>query len=287
MDFLIVTGMSGAGKTRAMHSLEDIGFYCVDNIPPQLIDIFYNLCKRNEEKINKKVAIVVDVRADNLFSSLTESFDKLSANNNKYKVLFLDANDQALVKRFRETRRKHPLLENYRGSITNAIAFERKMLKPVKNNSDYVIDTSILSPAQLKERISNLFLEASDISLIINCMSFGFKYGIPTESDLVFDVRCLPNPFYIDSLKNLTGLESAVSDYVLKWDKTKGFVERLFNLIDYMVPLYSSEGKSQLVISVGCMGGKHRSVAIVQLLCKHLTEKNFSICVNHRDINKS
>lgn len=286
MDFLVVTGMSGAGKTSAMHFLEDIGFYCVDNIPPQLVGVFYDLCKKSEDKLNKKVAVVTDIRSDTISNNLSEPFEKLNSNNSEYKVLFLDSSDQALIKRFRETRRRHPLLMNYRGSILKAIEFERKVLKPIKNHADYVIDTSILSLAQLKERISDLFLNKSQSTLIINCLSFGFKYGVPLESDLVFDVRCLPNPFYVESLKEHTGLEDEVSEYVLKWNKTKGFVERMFSLVDYMIPLYCSEGKSQLVISIGCMGGKHRSVAIAQLLCEHLKEKKFNVCANHRDINK-
>ena len=201
-------------------------------------------------------------------------------------MLFIDARDDILIRRFRETRRKHPLLENFNGSMINAVKFERSILKQVRNRADYLVDTSFLSVSQLKERITNLFLENSSSSLIITCMSFGFKYGIPTESDLVFDVRCLKNPYYIDELRDLTGLDEAVDRYVRKWDETKGFINRLLPLIDYSLPLYRNEGKSQLVISIGCTGGKHRSVTMVQLLYDHLLKKGFHAGVNHRDITK-
>lgn len=286
MQFIIVTGLSGAGKTRAIHIFEDIGFYCVDNIPPQLIMTFYDLCQKSKDVTNKKVAVVVDVRADNFLENLSLVIDKLKAENKKFEILFLDSSDDILIKRFRETRRKHPLSESYLGSISKSIEFERNILMPIKTVSNYIIDTSFLSPAQLKEKISSLFLKMSSNALMISCMSFGFKYGIPREADLIFDVRCLKNPFYIDELKNLTGLDEKVRDYVLKWDETKGFIERLFSLIDYMIPLYFNEGKSQLVIAIGCTGGKHRSVTLSSLLYNHLLENKFRVCIDHRDIKR-
>ncbi|MDQ5983643.1 MAG: Nucleotide-binding protein YvcJ [Eubacteriales bacterium SKADARSKE-1] len=286
MEFIIITGLSGAGKTRAMHIFEDIGFYCVDNIPPQLISTFYELCKKTEDKLTKRVAVVADVRADSLFDSLIESIDKLKASEKEYKVLFLDATDDILIRRFHESRRKHPLLENHKGSICRSIEFERNILKPLKDRSDYVIDTSFLLPSQLKERISSIFLKNSSLSLSITCMSFGFKYSLPTEADLVFDVRCLPNPYYINELRDLTGNDEMVKNYVLKWEQTIGFIKRLFLLIDYMVPLYCAEGKSQLVIAIGCTGGRHRSVTLTNLLCDHLKKQNLYVNVTHRDIQK-
>ena len=275
MEFLIVTGLSGAGKASALHTLEDIGFYCVDNIPIELIPPFYDLCMRSSDKSMQKVAIVIDVRGEMPFENVFDVLDKLKENNKKYKVLFIDARDDVLIRRFRETRRKHPLLENFNGSMINAVKFERSILKQVRNRADYLVDTSFLSVSQLKERITNLFLENSSSSLIITCMSFGFKYGIPTESDLVFDV-----------LRNLTGLDEAVDRYVRKWNETKEFINRLLPLIDYSLPLYRNEGKSQLVISIGCTGGKHRSVTMVQFLYDHLLKKGFHVGVNHRDITK-
>lgn len=287
MEFVIVTGLSGAGKSRAMNALEDIGFYCVDNIPPELILTFYDLCKKSSDKNMQKVAIVTDIRGGVMFDSLFEVLDILKRENKPYKILFLDAKDEVLCRRYKETRRKHPLAENYKGLISQAIKLERDILKPIKDKSDYVIDTSLISPAQLKERISAIFLKNSDYALVINCESFGFKYGTPAEADLVFDVRCLPNPFYIDTLKNLTGLDEQVRDYVMKSEHTKGFIKRLVSLIDYMLPLYCNEGKSQLLIAIGCTGGKHRSVALTEYIYNHLLNMQQRATVHHRDINKA
>ncbi|MFR2562780.1 MAG: RNase adapter RapZ, partial [Anaeromassilibacillus sp.] len=271
MEFLIVTGLSGAGKSRTVDALEDIGFYCVDNIPPKLIPTFYDLCAKAGNTFSR-VAVVTDIRGGDMFSSLFETLDDLKNEDKHYRILFLDANDYVLINRFKETRRKHPLAENNLGSLEQAVKLEREILRPVREKADYIIDTSFLSPAQLKERISNLFLGDSSQALMVHCVSFGFKYGIPTEADLVFDVRCLPNPFYIEELKHLTGLDEPVYSYVMKWEQTKGVVQRLISLIDYMLPLYCDEGKSQLGIAIGCTGGKHRSVAMAQLLYDPLLE---------------
>ncbi|MBW7573618.1 RNase adapter RapZ [Caproiciproducens faecalis] len=285
MEFLIITGLSGAGKSRAIDALEDIGFYCVDNIPPKLIIAFYEMAKQAKGTLSR-VAVVTDIRGGDMFSSLFETLDQMKSENKEYKILFLDANDFVLMNRFKETRRKHPLVENCLGSLEQAVKLERDVLKPVRECADYIIDTSYLSPAQLKERISSLFLGDSSDALMIHCVSFGFKYGIPAESDLVFDVRCLPNPYYVEELRNLTGLDEPVRSYVMKWEQTQGFIERFLNLIDYMIPLYCNEGKSQLVIAIGCTGGHHRSVALAQLLYNHLLEQNMRTSVNHRDIQK-
>ena len=285
MEFLIVTGLSGAGKSRAVDALEDIGFYCVDNIPPKLIPTFYDLCAKAGDTFSR-VAVVTDIRGGDMFSSLFETLDDLKNEDKHYRILFLDANDYVLINRFKETRRKHPLAENNLGSLEQAVKLEREILRPVREKADYIIDTSFLSPAQLKERISNRFLGDASQALMVHCVSFGFKYGIPTEADLVFDVRCLPNPFYIEELKHLTGLDEPVYSYVMKWEQTKGVVQRLISLIDYMLPLYCDEGKSQLVIAIGCTGGKHRSVALAQLLYDHLLENGHRTSVNHRDIQK-
>ncbi len=285
MEFLIITGLSGAGKSRAIDALEDIGFYCVDNIPPKLIIAFYEMSKQAKGTLSR-VAVVTDIRGGDMFSSLFETLDQMKSENKEYKILFLDANDSVLMNRFKETRRKHPLVENCLGSLEQAVKLERDVLKPVRECADYIIDTSYLSPAQLKERISSLFLGDSSDALMIHCVSFGFKYGIPAESDLVFDVRCLPNPYYVEDLRNLTGLDEPVRSYVMKWEQTQGFIERFLNLIDYMNPLYCNEGKSQLVIAIGCTGGHHRSVALAQLLYNHLLEQNRRTSVNHRDIQK-
>ncbi len=285
MEFLIVTGLSGAGKTRANNALEDIGFFCADNIPPKLINTFYELSQQAKGNLSR-VAVVTDIRGGDMFSSLIQTLDQMTAEHKEYKILFLDANDYVLINRFKETRRKHPLADNCLGSLEQAVKMERNVLRPIRERADYIIDTSYLSPAQLKERISSLFLGDVSDALMIHCISFGFKFGLPTESDLVFDVRCLPNPFYVEKLKHLTGLDRPVRDYVMKSEKTQGFVKRMFDLIDYMIPLYCNEGKSQLVISIGCTGGHHRSVTLVQVLYEHLLAQNLRVSVNHRDIQK-
>ncbi len=285
MEFIIITGLSGAGKSVAMKNMEDIGYYCVDNIPPMLVSIFYELCEKSSDEHMKKIAVVTDIRAGDVFDDLFASLDKLRAANKKYKILFLDARDDVLLRRFKETRRKHPLSENS-VSTEGAVMLERELLMPVKSRADYVIDTSLLSNTQLKERITALFLGNVTLGLTVTCMSFGFKYGLPAEADLVFDVRCLPNPFYIPELKPHTGLDSCVFDYVMQFEQSKGYAERMLDLVDFSLPLYRSEGKSQLVIAVGCTGGKHRSVTLTRVLYKHLLDDGQRTIVHHRDINK-
>ncbi len=283
MEFVIVTGLSGSGKSRAVDALEDIGFFCVDNMPPSFIGKFHSLCIA--EKMDK-VAVVTDTRGGYLFHGLADTLKELTAENKPYKILFLECKDGVLYNRFKETRRKHPLLDDCEGSIRASVKKERELLEPLRGQADYLIDTTGTSPAQLRERIAELFLGDSVKGMKIHCMSFGFKYGAPTEADMVIDVRCLPNPFYIESLKNLTGLQHEVSDYVMEQEETKGFVTRFFQLVDYLVPLYSDEGKSSLVIAIGCTGGKHRSVTIAEALARHLGEQDYKATTMHRDITK-
>ncbi len=285
MEFVIVTGLSGAGKTLAMHAMEDIGFYCVDNLPPTLIPVFYDLCTKSEGFRNR-VAVVTDTRGGEMFKSFFTALEAMKREQRPYKILFLDSSDAVLVRRFKETRRKHPLSEDLNGSLEQAVKLEREMLGPVKDCADYVIDTSGVSPAQLKTRIAELFLSSPGDSLTVHCISFGFKFGIPMESDLVFDVRCLPNPFYDENLRPQTGLDAPVRDYVMEKEETKGFLTRFTDMVDYLLPLYSKEGKSQLVISVGCTGGHHRSVALAQYMCDYLAAKGVKTSVTHRDIQK-
>ena len=285
MDFLIITGLSGAGKSRAINALEDIGFYCVDNMPPSLISKFAELCRQSQDR-HTKVAIVTDARGGNLFSDIFYSLDELRQLGFQFKILFLECSEDALVRRYKETRRKHPLSEDETLGLEECINKEREILKPVRNIADYLIDTTYLSPAKLKEHIVKLFLGDVSSALLIQCMSFGFKYGSPQEADLVFDVRCLPNPFYIEELKMLTGLDQEVRDYVLKWPQTQGLIPKLFDMIDYLIPLYCNEGKSTLCIAIGCTGGKHRSVTLTERLYQHLTSSDKRASVHHRDINK-
>ena len=285
MEFVILTGLSGAGKTRAMHALEDIGFYCVDNLPPALIPVFYDLCEKSEG-IQQRIAVVTDTRGGELFKSFFSALETLKAQGKPYKILFMDAAEGVLVNRFQETRRKHPLAEAMQGSLEQAVRLERDMLRPVKEISDFVIDTSLIPAAQLKQHISELFLQNNKDAIAVHCMSFGFKHGIPLAANMVFDVRCLPNPFYVPELRPQTGLDEAVRDYVMNCPETAGFKQRFTDMIDYMLPLYVKEGKSQLVIAVGCTGGHHRSVALAQYMYDHLNEMGVRTSVTHRDMLK-
>ena len=285
MEFIIVTGLSGAGKSRAVNVLEDIGFYCVDNMPPKLLPKFAELCLQSQDKLSR-VALVIDVRGGRQFEGLLDSLDELKRQGGEYKILFLECSDQVLARRYKETRRQHPLAASCGGSVIKAIELERTLLKAARARTDYLIDTSYLSPAQLRERLVGLFLGSEKSGMQVQCMSFGFKYGYPAEADLVLDVRCLPNPFYEDELKHKTGLDQDVRDYVLDKDVTKGFQTRLYSLIDYLLPLYSEEGKSQLVVAIGCTGGKHRSVALAEELARHVADQGIKVAVNHRDIGK-
>ncbi len=285
MEFVVLTGLSGAGKTQAMHSMEDIGFFCVDNLPPALIPVFYDLCAKSESTMGR-VAVVSDTRGGELFKSFFTAMEALKMEGKPYKILFLDASDGVLVRRFKETRRKHPLSDDLAGSLEQAVRLERDMLGPVRENSDFVIDTTGLSPAQLKGRIAEQFLTSASDSMSVHCISFGFKHGIPMEADLVMDVRCLPNPFYDPELRPKTGLDPDVRDYVMENGETRGFVERYTALLDYLLPLYEKEGKSQLVVAVGCTGGHHRSVALAQYTCDYLSGKGVKASVTHRDMLK-
>lgn len=282
MELIIVTGLSGAGKSKAIEALEDISFYCIDNMPPELIHNFVDICRRT--KINR-IALVVDIRGGQLFESFMEQLKKVSNSGISYKILFLDADDDIIIARYKETRRKHPLINEKYQTITEAIQTERNKLNFLKILSSYVINTSHMSTAQLKEKINSVFLSEIKNSMIINCVSFGFKNGLPYESDTVFDVRFLPNPFYIPALKYRTGLEKCVQDYVMKWEEAQDFKNKLFDIIDFLLPLYKNEGKSHLVISIGCTGGKHRSVTFTELLGKHIMDLSYKVFVTHRDID--
>lgn len=285
MEYIFVTGMSGAGKSNAANALEDLGFYCVDNIPPMLIPSFVDLAKKGQLNISK-IAIVTDSRGGEAFTNINKVFDLLEKSGINIKIVFLDASDTELVRRYSETRRKHPLCDAYDLSIAEAVEKEREMLLNVRARANYVIDTTNLKTGQLKKQLAGLFLGEGDSSLKISCMSFGFKYGPATESNLVFDVRCLPNPYYIDELRGLTGLDKQVSEYVMQFEASKEYAKRMLDLVEYSVPLYRDEGKSQLIIAVGCTGGKHRSVTMAELIYKRLSELGYNVSVNHRDIEK-
>lgn len=276
--------MSGAGKSCVVNSLEDLGFFCVDNLPAKLIPVFAELLSNSKE--HERVAVVSDVRAGESFSELFEALDELKELQIEYKLMFIDANDDVLIKRYKETRRKHPLIQGNYDSIANAITRERKMLSRARSSADFLLETSNLSAIQCRVRVLSMFSDKNESAIHIHCMSFGFKHGIPNDADFVFDVRFLPNPFYIPELKPLTGLDSAVSEYVMKFPESAEYENRLFELVDYSLPLCVKEGRSQLIIAVGCTGGHHRSVTFAELLYKHFKDKGFSSSVSHRDILK-
>lgn len=286
MELVIVTGLSGAGKSAAVDALEDIGYYCVDNMPPELIPTFAELIiKSNEHR--DRVAVVADIRLGASFSSLFSVLGDLENMNVQYKILFIDADNDVIMRRYQETRRKHPLADMFDSpSIAEAIAKERELLLPARQRADYIIDTSQVKSSQFKERVANLFMDDASKAMKVYCISFGFKYGAPKEADLVFDVRCLPNPFYVPELKSHTGLDEEVRNFVLKFAQAQGLKVKLLDLLDYLLPLYRSEGKSQLTIAVGCTGGKHRSVVFAELINKHLLENGAYSSVFHRDMNR-
>lgn len=284
MRFVIVTGLSGAGKSQAIRFLEDHGFFCVDNLPPALLPKFTELCTQTNNKI-EKVAIVIDIRGGKLFDELFEYLSSLKEQGFPYEILFLEASDQVLIKRFKETRRSHPLSPE--GRIITGIEKEKALLTGIKEKANFVIDTSNLSARQLKEQINRIFLEGKSFEgVIITVMSFGFKYGVPIDSDLVFDVRFIPNPFYIESMKKLTGKDKAVKEYVLQFEETKEFIRRTDDMLEFLIPNYIKEGKSQLVVSVGCTGGKHRSITIAEEIASLLQSKGHQVIVEHRDMVK-
>ncbi len=289
MKFLIVTGLSGSGKSGAVNVLEDIGYYCIDNIPPQLIPKFADICLQSGGQMNK-VAIVTDIRGlvtdsqGNALDELITGLDYLKRSGPDVSLLFLDASDETLIKRYKETRRKHPLDEKAKGSLQSAINMEREMLVRVRERSDYYIDTSDMPLSQLKDTVIDLFMENPDDRMSVKLMSFGFKYGMCREADLVFDVRCLPNPFYVRELKKHTGLDSCVRDYVMSFEQSRELDKKLKELIDFLLPLYRHEGKTQLVIAFGCTGGKHRSVTFAENIYNYLNDKNVKARIEHRDI---
>ncbi|AHD04113.1 RNase adapter RapZ [Paenibacillus larvae] len=282
---VIITGMSGAGKTIAVQSLEDLGFFCVDNLPPVLIPKFAELIEQSKGRIGK-VALVIDMRGREFFTALQESLRYLQENYTlTYEILFLDATDSTLVQRYKESRRRHPLAAN--GAPLEGIHLERKMLEELKGLATQIIDTSSLKPAQLKQRIVSRFTNLESNRIFINVISFGFKYGVPIDADLIFDVRFLPNPHYIETLRPHTGQDLEVYEYVMKWNETQEFLAKLLDLLNFLVPQYKKEGKSQVVIGIGCTGGKHRSVAIAEYLGKVMgNSETEEVRVSHRDAER-
>ena len=284
MKLVIVTGMSGAGKTVALKMLEDIGFYCVDNLPISLVDKFVQLVSGGTDI--KKTALGLDIRSGEELENLDEILENWRGSDVDVQVLFLDANDAVLIKRYKETRRVHPLAGA--GRLENGIEKEREKLAFLKNEADYIIDTSMLLTRELRKELETIFLQdARYKNMYVTVLSFGFKYGIPEDADLVFDVRFLPNPYYDEHLRPLTGQVQAVRDYVMRGTTAEIFLKKLYDMIDFLLPNYINEGKNQLVIAVGCTGGKHRSVTIARALYEHLEAVGeYGIRIDHRDIEK-
>lgn len=283
MRFVIVTGMSGGGKSTAQKMLEDMGFYCVDNLPVSLIEKFVELIAMPNSEITK-VALGLDVRADQSFEDVTKTLDQLRLNGYQFEILFMDADENALIKRYKESRRVHPLSVD--GRIEEGVRKERKILDKIRKNADYVIDTSNLLTRELKTELDRIFVQNEEYnSLMVTVMSFGFKNGIPADADLVFDVRFLPNPYYIDELKPLTGNDKSVRDFVMKAEESEMFLQKLADMITFLIPNYIKEGKYRLVIAIGCTGGQHRSVTLANELYERMKDKaNYGIKLHHRDI---
>lgn len=285
MKFIIVTGLSGAGKSQAVRILEDIGYYCIDNIPPALLTKFAEICLSNRKRI-EKIAFVTDIRGGDDFSELSEGLKSFKDAGYQCEILFLEASFNALVKRYKETRRRHPLSE---GDIllTDAINKEIAAMEPVRKMADRIVDTTNLKTGELKKQLVGMYVDDKSFNgLVINVVSFGFKNGILIDADLVFDVRFLPNPFYIDELKSRTGKEAIVRDYVMGFQDSQTFLNKLSDMLEFLIPQYIEEGKNQLVIGIGCTGGKHRSVTIAEELYKKISNQGYYAVVNHRDILK-
>lgn len=279
---LIITGVSGAGKTQAANCLEDLGYFCVDNLPPALIPKFTELSSQSEGV--KQVAFVVDVRGGRFFNDLSRALEELTNQGIKHNILFLEAGDNVLIRRFKESRRKHPLA--HKGPLPEAIKLEKQMLQELRGQADTIIDTSNLNVHQLKEELVRLYSEGEEGLITVTVFSFGFKFGLPLDSDLVFDVRFLPNPKYVDELSHLTGEESGVIDYVMEPRLTRSFLRRLMNFLGFLLPHYVKEGKSNLVMAIGCTGGQHRSVVVAEYVGQAVRKMGYRTIIKHRDLEK-
>ena len=286
MNLLVVTGLSGAGKSMAVNALEDIGFFCIDNIPAGLMPRLIDFALQGENQLSR-VAVVLDVRGLRTARDVDKALAALDEKQVDCEILFLDASDEVIQRRYKETRRQHPLTISEGLPIREAIARERQMLTPLRERAKYVIDTSMLTTAHHRERVSSQFLNKGQTGMSLMVVSFGFKYGVPQEADLVFDVRCLPNPFYVPELKNLTGLDQPVVDYVMQSPESQEFLRRIESFLEYALPLYVKEGKSQLMIAVGCTGGKHRSITFARKIGEFCQKLGYAPSVQHRDAKRT
>ncbi len=285
MQFWIVTGLSGAGKSKAASDLEDLGFYCVDNMPAQMIPQFAQLCLATKGRY-EKVALVTDVRGSLTFETLFQALEKLDEMRLQYSILFIEAQTEAIIKRYKETRRLHPLMRDG-SSLEEAVCRERQLLDPIRNRANAIIDTSNLSTGKLRGMLIDLVAGGlREHAMNVRVVSFGFKYGLPLDADLVFDARFLPNPYYIPALKNLTGLDEPVRSFVFQYQQTKDFVEKLEDLLAFLLPNFVDEGKTDVVICIGCTGGKHRSVCIAKELSDFIGRRGYATVLSHRDMGR-
>ena len=286
MEFVIISGLSGAGKSRAASAMEDMGFFCVDNLPAPLIPKFAELGMGGNGEYDR-VVLVTDIRGGTNFEGLFQALDSLKAMKCEYRILFMDATDATIIKRYKETRRSHPLAEEC-ASLAQAIELERKMLAPLREKADYIVDSSNLTLGKLRGKLRELFARGGETGdMEVRVTSFGFKHGILMEADLVFDVRFLPNPYYVAELRPLTGLDEGVRDYVFAAEQSREFLQRLTDFVSYLLPRYKEEGKTSLVIAVGCTGGHHRSVAVAHALAETFRQQNWPVTESHRDIGRN
>jgi UPF0042 nucleotide-binding protein len=286
LEFTVITGLSGAGKSEAIKCFEDMGYFCIDNLPPSFIPQMAELCSLPGSRV-RKVALVSDVRGGEFFEALSGALQQLRKQGIEYQIIYLEASDEVLVKRFKETRRRHPLAKE--GSIIDGITRERQIMERLRGQANIVIDTSNLAPYQLKDQIRTIFLEKDKRKkgILITVISFGYKYGIPLDADLVIDVRFLPNPHYIESLKSLTGSDKNVRNFVLNRTETKNFLKKFFALLNFLLPNYIAEGKTHLTVAIGCTGGTHRSVVLSDEVYKFLKEKGYNVTIRHRDVERT
>ncbi len=284
-ELVIITGLSGAGKSTAIGFMEDVGYYCIDNMPPFLLTSFLDLLSKQTD--HRKVAIVIDIRSTENFDSVANVLADVERYDYNVKVVYLDIKTHIALKRYKLTRRKHPFADRFNGDISKALAYEKEIMTPIRSRADFIIDTSDISGNQLRSRLTQILIGSDKDIMHINVMSFGFKHGIPTEADFVIDVRCLPNPYWVENLKTKTGLDSEVRDYVFSFKESKELLDKLIDMLDFLNPLYIREGKSQIVFAIGCTGGNHRSVAIAEALKEHFEKKWDNVSVNHRDINRN
>lgn len=283
-ELIILTGVSGAGKSTAMGFMEDVGYYCIDNMPPELMTTFVSLLADGQNY--PKVAMVVDVRSNSVFETLLNSINSVKQYGYSTRIVYLDVSNSEALKRYKLTRRKHPFADKFNGNVQDAVDYEKEILAPLRLKANHIVDTTDIDAPKLRERLTQILLGEDKNVMNIHCMSFGFKHGVPASADFVIDVRCLPNPYWNEALRDKTGLDDDVKNFVFSFDESNELLQKLIDLLDFLNPLYIKEGKSQIVFAIGCTGGNHRSVAIAEALKDYFSKKWDNVTVNHRDIDR-